>query len=86
MESTSSVTALPSYPSMFDRCDGKPEQGPGLKTDSDVFTQPVARRPIDSQCGGAGDGGNTIAPFEQQPDERAARFSYDGDIGSPRPL
>ena len=86
MESTSSVTALPMHPSMFDRCAWEPQQGPGLQSDSDVFTQPVARKPIDPQCGGAGDGGSAIAPFELQPDEHAPRFSYDGDLGSPRPM
>jgi hypothetical protein len=71
---------------MSGRCDGEQVQGLGLQTDSDIFTQPIARKPIDPRCGGAGDGGSTLTPYELQAEERAARFSYDGDLGSPRPM
>ena len=86
MESSSSVTALPTYPSMSDRFAGEQEQGLGLQSDSDIFTQPVARKPIDPHCGGSGNGDGEMAPCELQSEERAARLSYDGDLGSPRPM
>jgi hypothetical protein len=86
MESSPPVTSRPTYQSMFDRAAEETEQGPELQSDSDVYTQPVARRPIDPQCGGAGDGGGIIAPFDQRANEHAPRLSYDGDLGSPRPM
>jgi hypothetical protein len=86
MESTSSVAAVGTYQSMFDRGLEKPAQGPAMQSDTEVFTQPVARKPIDPQCGGADHDGGAIATHEQQPDDHASRLDYDSDLGSRRPL
>jgi hypothetical protein len=76
MESTSSVASIPAYPSMLDRCDGAPTHDSSIQSDSDIFTQPVARKPIDPQRGGTGRDDGAIEAFERQPDERAPRRPY----------
>jgi hypothetical protein len=55
---------------MLDRGFEGPAQDPDLQSDTDVFTQPVARRPIHPQSGCADDDNGAIAAFKPDPDER----------------
>jgi hypothetical protein len=86
MECTSSVTAHPAYQSVLDRCAGEPAQGPNNRPDTDIYTQPVARKPIDPQCGGADHDGGAVDACEPEPDGHAPRLDYDGDLNPRRPL
>jgi hypothetical protein len=86
MESTSSVAAVGTYQFMFDRGLEEPTEGPATQSDTEVFTQPVARKPIDPQSGGADHDGGAISTHERQPDDHATRLGYDSDLGSRRPL
>jgi hypothetical protein len=86
MESTSSVTSLPVYPCVLDRFAGEAAQGPTTQPDTNIFTQPVARKPIDPQCGGADHAGGANPAFEPQLDDHAPRLDYESDLSSRRPL
>jgi hypothetical protein len=91
MDSTSSVAALPTYPSLLDDGLGQDGLGPTMQTNPEIsFTQPVASRPIDQPSGdtdGDGDGDDSaVGAFGPNSDDSTRTFSYDGELGIPRPL
>jgi hypothetical protein len=90
MDSTSSVAGFSTYPSAPTGGLRDPEFGQDPQLDPEnTFTQPVASRPIDQQCGGSdsdGDDDSAIGAIEQRVDGGVNRIDEGGDFGSPRPL
>jgi hypothetical protein len=90
MDSTSSIPGFSTYPSGLSDglCESAFGQDPQLDPEN-TFTQPVASRPIDLQCGDSdsdGDDDSAIGAFEQQVGVDATKFDSGGDFGSPQPL
>jgi hypothetical protein len=90
MDSTSSVAGYSTYPSTLTEGLREPESGQDPQLDPEnTFTQPVAFRPIDQQCGDSdsdGDDDSAIGAIEQRVDGGVNRFNDGGDFGSPQPL
>jgi hypothetical protein len=90
MDSTSSVAGFSAYSTPLD--EGLRESMFGQdpqRNPENTFTQPVASRPIDPQCGDSdsdGDDDSAIGAFEKRVGADANRFDGGGDFGSPRPL
>ena len=52
MDIATSAVGFPTYPSMADVEPYEPDLGQETESDPEIsFTQPVARRPIEQQCG-----------------------------------
>lgn len=90
MDSTSSIAGFSTYPTSLGDglCESAFGQDPQLDLEN-TFTQPVASRPIDLQCGDSdsdGDDDSAIGAFEQRVGVDASRFDGGGDFGSPQAL
>jgi hypothetical protein len=87
MDIASSAVGFPSYPSTLD--DGRCEAGlgQGLQSGLEVsYTQPVASRPLDQQCGDADGDESALGAPGQSVDNNFSWFGDSGDDGSARTL